>query len=217
MTGIIKQPSGVSTCGLIVAVATFLFFRNVYSHAAYFIVDPQRCFEVRKTGFVLDIFAVTLWFGAWAWALWSVILGIAARKLLPTFAGVMSVAILFLNIANLLVTHRGPVPEHFAVRTLRTINVAEVTYLSISNGRFGTLSDLVRQDLLDPSLEEPSGQNYVYTVLPGPDGFLATATPTAPNSRAQGCWEYSSTEDGLIYYSIDPQKAPPGFAPKRGE
>ena len=155
MTGIIKHPTGVSTCGLIVAVATFLFFRNVYSHAAFFIVDPQRCFEVRETGFMLDIFAGILWFGASVLALWSVILGIAARKLLPTFAGGMSIAILFLNIANLLEFDRRRVPEHFAVQTLRTINVAEVT-VWIFNGRFGTLSDLVRQDLLDPGFEEPS-------------------------------------------------------------
>jgi hypothetical protein len=215
MTGIRKHASGVSTCGLIVAVATFLFYRNVYSHAAFFIVDPQRCFEVRETGFMLDIFAGALWFGASVLALWSVILGIAARKLLPTFAGGMSLAILYLNIVNLLVTDRGLVPEHFAVQNLRTINIAEVIYPSKSNGRFGSLSDLVRQGLLDSRFEEPAVRNYVYTVSPGTDKYLATATPTDPNSPAQGCWEYYSTEDGLIHYSVDPQKAPPGLAGKR--
>jgi hypothetical protein len=217
MTGIRKHTSGVSTCGLIVAVATFLFFRNVYSHAVFFIVDPQRCFEVRETGFMLEIFAGTLLFGAPVLALWSLILGIAARKLLPTFAGGMSLAILFLNVANLLVTDRGLVPEHFVVQNLRTINIAEVTYLSISNGRFGTLSDLVRQGQLDARFEEPALQHYVYTVLPGPDRFLATATPTDPYSPAQGCWEYYLTEDGLIHYSMEPQKAPPRLAGKRLE
>ena len=213
MTGIRKRAFGLSICGLIAAVATFLFFSNVYRFSACFKVDPQHCFEVRETGFMLAIFAGTLWIGSSVLASGSVIVGIAARKLLPMFTGGMSLMILFLTVLNL--PPCGRVPEHFAVQNLRMINTAEVTYISIANGRYGTLSDLVREGLLDTSFEKPSGRHYAYTVVPDSNRYRATATPTDPYSPAQGCWEYYSIEDALVQYSNDPQKAPPGLAGKR--
>ena len=56
---------------------------------------------------------------------------------------------------------RTPCAECTAVANLRTIDTAEVTYLSSSNGRYGTMADLIALRLLDDSFSNTKGgYNY---------------------------------------------------------
>ena len=50
--------------------------------------------------------------------------------------------------------------ESAAVANLRTINTAQVTYLSSSGGSYGTMSDLINARLLDETF---SGRKAGYT------------------------------------------------------
>src|SRR6187399_440715 len=61
-----------------------------------------------------------------------------------------------------LLRSRQAAHEAAAVSTLRTINTAEVTYLSTGNGKFGTMQDLINNTLI-PSNFIPgpvSGYNF---------------------------------------------------------
>lgn len=208
-----KYARTLSTCSLIAAFVTFVYWRIVFSHGPILKVDPRHCYGVVDAGAAYMTVGMVLWFGALVLTIGSVVLGVLGWKLLTTVKGVLALAVVFLNVGNLPSADSMLIPDQHAIATLRTINIAEVTYLStVSRGVYGSITDLVRHDLLDSRFEGPSVQNYRFELTLASEGYLVVATPVGPNRPAQGCWEYYSTEDALIRFSKDPSKAPSGRA-----
>jgi len=96
-----------------------------------------------------------------------------------------------------LLRSRQAANESAAVANLRTINTAQVTYLSSAGGNYGTVGDLITAGLLDSRFNSAvSGYNFSVTAS-GSD-YTATALPTSANSGRYG---YYSTPDAVVRYS----------------
>ena len=96
-----------------------------------------------------------------------------------------------------LLRSRQSAQESAAVAQLRTINTAEVTYLSSNQGAFGSIADLVTQGLLDSRfLGSVSGYNF--TIAASGPNYTANADPTSTNS---GRFGYYSTPDAVIRFA----------------
>src|SRR5437870_11658811 len=77
-----------------------------------------------------------------------------------------------------LLRSRQAANESAAVANLRTINTAQVTYLSSAGGQFGVISDLTAAGLIDSRFGGTvSGYDYVVTAATG--NYTAVATPSA--------------------------------------
>jgi prepilin-type N-terminal cleavage/methylation domain-containing protein len=95
-----------------------------------------------------------------------------------------------------LLRSRQAAQESSAVADVRTINTAEVTYLSSNQGNFGNIASLVSQGLLDNRFGGVvSGYNFVVTAS-GSD-YTVTATPISTNAGRYG---YYSVPDAVIRY-----------------
>src|SRR6185369_15058347 len=79
---------------------------------------------------------------------------------------------------------------------LRTINTAEVTYLSSAGGNYGSIPELITSGLLD-SRYATSLSGYVFTVTATGADYTATATPTSINAGRYG---YFSLPDAVVRY-----------------
>jgi hypothetical protein len=91
----------------------------------------------------------------------------------------------------------GQTNESAAVSNLRTINTAQVTYLSSHDGKYGTISDLIAEQLLDSRFDTIVA-GYVYKVTLSDEDYLATAMPA---SRERGKYGYFSREDAVVRYA----------------
>src|SRR5262245_60259885 len=80
-----------------------------------------------------------------------------------------------------LLRSRQAANESSAVANLRTINTAEVTYLSSAGGNYGSLNLLVTAGLLDTRFNGPVS-GYTYAVTASGSDYTATAVPTSTNS-----------------------------------
>jgi len=110
-----------------------------------------------------------------------------------------------------LLRSRQAAHEAAAVSTLRTINTAEVTYLSTGNGKFGAMTDLISNTLI-PSNFVPgpvSGYNFSIVLNTGSTDFTITADPASSNDGRYG---YYVTPDGTVRYSTLATLAPTGAA-----
>lgn len=110
-----------------------------------------------------------------------------------------------------LLRSRQAAHEAAAVATLRTINTAEVTYLSTAAGQFGSVADLIANALI-PSNFIPgpvSGYNFTIVLDPTMRDFTVTASPASPNDGRYG---YFITPDGTVRYSSVATLAPSGAA-----
>jgi type II secretory pathway pseudopilin PulG len=96
--------------------------------------------------------------------------------------------------------------ESAAIANLRTINTAEVTYLSSSGGTYGEIGDLVREGLLDTSFERTRA-GYSFDVQASGTEYTATAKPASSNT---GRWGYFSNPDAVVRYSTEEGLSPPG-------
>jgi prepilin-type N-terminal cleavage/methylation domain-containing protein len=95
-----------------------------------------------------------------------------------------------------LLRSRQAAQESSAVAQVRTINTAEVTYLSSNQGNYGDLPSLIAQGFLDNRFSGPvSGYSFVVTAS-GTD-YTVTATPTSTNAGRYG---YYSVPDAVIRY-----------------
>src|SRR2546422_6466087 len=95
-----------------------------------------------------------------------------------------------------LLRSRQSAQESSAVAQIRTINTAEITYLSSNQGSYGSVAQLVTQGLLDTRFSgSVSGYNYAISAT-GTD-YTASATPTSTNA---GRFGYYSTPDAVIRY-----------------
>src|SRR5438067_8588196 len=80
-----------------------------------------------------------------------------------------------------LLRSRQSAQESAAVAQLRTINTAEVTYLSSNQGAYGSLPQLITQGLIDTRFGG-SVSGYNYSVPASSTDYTATATPTSTNA-----------------------------------
>jgi len=96
-----------------------------------------------------------------------------------------------------LLRSRQAANESSAVAHLRTINTAEVSYISLAQGRYGRLRDLVGAGLLDRRFLDPAVAGYSLVVEASGSDYTATATPTSTNN---GRFGYYSVPDAVLRY-----------------
>ena len=91
---------------------------------------------------------------------------------------------------------------------LRTLNTAEVTYLTVSQGIYASLPQLISQGLIGDEWAETAYDFKLSVVSVGTD-FVIAALPV--NAEA-GRYGYVIFPDGVIRYTSIPDFAPPGAA-----
>jgi len=110
-----------------------------------------------------------------------------------------------------LLRSRQAANESAAVATLRTINTAQVTYLSSSGGIYGSLAQLSATGLLDSTFgatpAQKSGYQYAITLGSSNTDYTATASPI---STTTGRYGYYTVPDAVIRYSTTSTLAPTG-------
>jgi hypothetical protein len=107
------------------------------------------------------------------------------------------------------------------VANLRTINTAEITYLSNSGGTYGTVTDLIDAGLLDPTFAgTKAGYNFSIALDATGSGYTAEAAPA--NVAESHAWlsskppantrlyAYYSLPDAVVRYSTNASLAPEG-------
>ena len=108
-----------------------------------------------------------------------------------------------------LLRSRQAANESAAVANLRTINTAEVTYLSSSGGNYGDLPALVGAGLLDSTFTAGAKAGYNFNVTASGANYTATAIPASTNT---GRFGYMSYPDAVVRYSTHPTTAMVGTA-----
>jgi type IV pilus assembly protein PilA len=96
-----------------------------------------------------------------------------------------------------LMRSRQAAQESAAVAQLRTINTAEVTYLSANGGSYGSVEMLITQGLIDARFAG-SVSGYNFTVAATGTNYTASAQPTSINA---GRFGYYSVPDAVIRFS----------------
>jgi type IV pilus assembly protein PilA len=95
-----------------------------------------------------------------------------------------------------LLRSRQAAQESSAVAQIRTINTAEVTYLSSNGGNYGSIPQLITSGLLDSRFGS-SVSGYTFVIAATGSDYTATATPTSTNAGRYG---YYSTPDAVVRY-----------------
>jgi type IV pilus assembly protein PilA len=103
-----------------------------------------------------------------------------------------------------LLRSRQAANESAAVANLRTINTAQVTYLSSSGGNYGEIQDLIDAGLLDSTFTGTKA-GYLFAIDATGADYTATATPASGNT---GRFGYYSTPDAVVRYSTNQSLAP---------
>src|SRR4030095_1284382 len=86
-----------------------------------------------------------------------------------------------------LLRSRQAANESAAVANIRTINTAQVTYLSSSGGNYGTMAAMITAALLDDTFTATkAGYNYAVTVAVGGADYTVTAFPASTNTGRYG-------------------------------
>jgi prepilin-type N-terminal cleavage/methylation domain-containing protein len=101
-----------------------------------------------------------------------------------------------------LLRSRQAANESAAVANLRTINTAQITYLSSSGGSYGTVTNLITEGLIDATFDTATNPKagYLYALTlsgVGNSSYDATATPASDNTGRYG---YYSGPDAVIRY-----------------
>jgi len=96
-----------------------------------------------------------------------------------------------------LLRSRQSAQESSAVAQIRTVNTAEITYLSSNQGSYGDIPQLITQGLLD-SRFAGSVSGYSFAVSVSGSDYTTSATPTSTNA---GRFGYYSTPDAVIRYA----------------
>src|SRR5215471_20052096 len=108
-----------------------------------------------------------------------------------------------------LLRSRQAANESHAVANLRTLNTAEVQYISSHQGNYGGLPELVTAGLLDQRYTAGSaGYNFDVQIAAPFLDYTATATAMGPN---MGRFDYWTKPDYVIRYSTDSTRAPSGL------
>jgi type IV pilus assembly protein PilA len=106
-----------------------------------------------------------------------------------------------------LLRSRQAANESSAVANLRTINTAEVTYLSSNGGNYGSLPELVTAGLVDTRFGGASVSGYAFSVTASASDYTANAVPTSANS---GRYSYFALPDAVIRYGTGTGCGGPG-------
>ena len=96
-----------------------------------------------------------------------------------------------------LLRSRQAAQESSAVAQLRTINTAQVTYLSSNAGSYGSIPQLITQGLLD-SRFAGSVSGYNFTVTASGSDYTANASPSSTNAGRYG---YYATPDAVVRFA----------------
>ena len=96
-----------------------------------------------------------------------------------------------------LLRSRQSAQESSAVAQVRTVNTAEITYLSSNQGSYGNIAQLITQGLLDTRFSG-SVSGYSFTVTASGSDYTVNATPTSTNA---GRFGYYSAPDAVIRYA----------------
>jgi len=108
-----------------------------------------------------------------------------------------------------LLRSRQAANESHAVANLRTLNTAEVSYIS-SYQVYGDLPELVTVGLLDARYTAGSaGYDFGVTLSVNALDYTATAMAQGPNA---GRYDYFTKPDYVIRYSTDGTRAPTGLS-----
>ena len=110
-----------------------------------------------------------------------------------------------------LLRSRQAAHEAAAVATLRTINTAEVTYLSTANGKYGQMTDMIGNALLPSNFSPGPVSGYTFNVVltDANSNFSVFAEPFSAN---EGRYGYYITPDGTVRFSTTATLAPTGMA-----
>jgi type IV pilus assembly protein PilA len=108
-----------------------------------------------------------------------------------------------------LLRSRQAANESAAVANMRTLNTAEVTYLSSSGGAFGTVGQLIGTQLVDDTFDTTArpkaGYNYFVTIDATGSDYTIAAFPASTNTGRYG---YYSRPDAVVRYWTDASLAP---------
>src|SRR5262245_49116259 len=108
-----------------------------------------------------------------------------------------------------LLRSRQAADESHAVAMLRTLNTAEVQYISSHQGQYGGLPELVTAGLLDDRyINGSAGYNFAVQIAVNFLDYTATAMAQGPNS---GRFDYYTRPDYVLRYSSDPTRSPTGL------
>ena len=153
---------------------------------------------------------VTIQLLGFAFVVLSIVCGILARQWIFVSAVVATIAGVAGLMAILVLGPHGTPPEAAAVANLRTINTAEVTYLSSSGGNYGAVTDLIAAGLLDETfIGTKAGYKYTITLDATSSVYTADALPVSPST---GRFGYYSFPDAVVRYSTIASLAPKGQA-----
>jgi prepilin-type N-terminal cleavage/methylation domain-containing protein len=114
-----------------------------------------------------------------------------------------------------LLRSRQAANESAAVANLRTLNTAEVTYLSSTGGLYGDIAALIAAQLVDDTFDTAttpkSGYNFsvVLSGTPAGTSYSAYAIRASTNT---GRYSYYSSPDAVVRYSTQTTEAPTGKA-----
>lgn len=112
-----------------------------------------------------------------------------------------------------LLRSRQAANESGAVATLRTVNTAQITYMSSMGGAYADFTDLFIEGLLDDRFNAatPTVGGYTYTMFlfGGPGGTSDYTVAADPASTSTGRWGYTTGADAVVRYSTP---APTGVA-----
>jgi hypothetical protein len=96
--------------------------------------------------------------------------------------------------------------ESSAVAQLRTINTAEVAYMSSHGGSYGSIPDMIKEGLLDNRFSAPVS-GFSWSVIAVGSNYVAAAVP---ESQSTGRFGYFALPDAVIRYSMPQFLAPQG-------
>lgn len=110
-----------------------------------------------------------------------------------------------------LLRSRQAANESAAVANVRTLNTAEVTYLSSASGTYGDMPALIAAKLVDDTFTgTKAGYNYTINLdTTTKQDYTIEAVPASANTGRYG---YYSTPDAVVRYSTTATLAPTGYA-----
>ena len=124
---------------------------------------------------------------------------------------VVSIILIIATIAiPSLLRSRQSANETHAVANLKTVNTAEVQYLSNSQNLYGAIPDLITAGMLDNRYSLGSA-GYNFDIQLSANSLDYTASATAQGANA-GRYDYYTRPDYVIRYTTDPMRSPTGLS-----
>lgn len=105
-----------------------------------------------------------------------------------------------------LLRSRQAANESGAVATLRTVNTAQITYMSSMGGSYADFTDLVSEGLLDDRFDAatPTVGGYTYDMFLSGTNNSDYSVEADPASTTTGRYNYFSGADAVVRYGTQP-------------